>query len=55
MVELDLNLLKRIKKKKTVRGNTIAEDISQINVKVSERGEQTLAEIFAEPEEEQEE
>lgn len=44
-----------LRRRKTVRGNTIAEDISQINVKVSERGEKTLAEIFAEPEEEQEE
>ena len=46
---------KGLRRRKTVRGNTIADDISQINVKVSERGEQTLAEIFAEPEEEQEE
>ena len=43
---------KGLRRRKTVRGNTIADDISQINVKVSERGEQTLAEIFAEPEEE---
>ena len=47
--------VKGLRRRKTVRGNTIADDISQINVKVSERGEQTLAEIFAEPEEEQEE
>ncbi|OED29655.1 30S ribosomal protein S6e [Methanosphaera sp. WGK6] len=46
---------KGLRRRKTVRGNTIADDISQINVKVSERGEQTLTEIFAEPEEEQEE
>ena len=44
---------KGLRRRKTVRGNTIADDISQINVKVSERGDQTLAEIFAEPEEEQ--
>lgn len=47
--------VKGLRRRKTVRGNTIADDISQINVKVSERGEQTLTEIFAEPEEEQEE
>jgi small subunit ribosomal protein S6e len=47
--------VKGLRRRKTVRGNTIADDISQINVKVSERGEQTLSEIFAEPEEEQEE
>ncbi|MCI5866544.1 MAG: 30S ribosomal protein S6e [Methanosphaera sp.] len=46
---------KGLRRRKTVRGNTIADDISQINVKVSQRGEQTLTEIFAEPEEEQEE
>lgn len=46
---------KGLRRRKTVRGNTIADDISQINVKVSERGEQTLAEIFAEPEEEKQE
>ena len=46
---------KGLRRRKTVRGNTIADDISQINVKVSERGEQTLAEIFAEPEEEAQE
>ncbi|MCD7781112.1 MAG: 30S ribosomal protein S6e [Methanosphaera sp.] len=47
--------VKGLRRRKTVRGNTIADDISQINVKVSERGEQTLTEIFEEPEEEQEE
>ena len=47
--------VKGLRRRKTVRGNTIADDISQINVKVSERGEQTLTEIFAEPEQEQEE
>jgi small subunit ribosomal protein S6e len=46
---------KGLRRRKTVRGNTIAEDISQINAKVSQQGEQTLTEIFAEPEEEQEE
>ena len=46
---------KGLRRRKTVRGTTIADDISQINVKVSQRGEQTLTEIFAEPEEEQEE
>lgn len=46
---------KGLRRRKTVRGNTIADDISQINVKVSERGEQTLTEIFAEPEEEEQE
>ena len=30
---------KGLRRRKTVRGNTIADDISQINVKVSERGE----------------
>ena len=44
-----------LRRRKTVRGNTIADDISQINVKVSERGEKTLTEIFAEPEEEEQE
>ena len=43
---------KGLRRRKTVRGNTIGDDISQINVIVSERGEQTLTEIFAEPEEE---
>ena len=46
---------KGLRRRKTVRGNTIADDISQINVKVSERGEQTLTEIFAEPAEEEQE
>ncbi len=46
---------KGLRRRKTVRGNTIADDISQINVKVSERGEQTLTEIFEEPEEEEQE
>lgn len=37
-----------IRIKKTIRGNTIAKDISQINLKVIKQGEKNLAEIFPE-------
>ncbi|MDO5852034.1 MAG: 30S ribosomal protein S6e [Methanobacteriaceae archaeon] len=42
-----------LRRRKTMRGNTIADDISQINTVVIERGEQTLTEIFSEDNEEE--
>lgn len=37
--------LKGQRKRKTVRGNTISEDITQVNVKVIKKGEKTLEEL----------
>lgn len=42
------------RKRKTVRGSTISQDIIQINVKVSKRGEKSLEEIFGKKEAKQE-
>lgn len=39
---------KGMRKRKTVRGNTIAADIAQINLKVKKEGKKTLSEIFPE-------
>ncbi|MFH1248544.1 MAG: S6e family ribosomal protein [archaeon] len=39
---------KGLKRRKTVRGNTISTDIVQINLKVKKQGSQNLAEIFPE-------
>lgn len=40
-----------LRKRKTVNGNTISEDIVQINLKVSKQGAKPLEEIFKKPEE----
>ena len=40
------------RRRKTVRGNTISEDIAQINVKVVEKGEKSLEEILGKKKEE---
>jgi ribosomal protein S6E (S10) len=37
---------KGLKLRKTVRGNTITDDFSQINLKVTKSGSKTLEEIF---------
>lgn len=37
--------LKGQRKRKTVRGNTLSEDITQVNVKVIKKGEKTLEEL----------
>lgn len=42
---------KGLRLRKTVRGNTISEDIIQINLKVSKSGAKPLDEIFKKPEE----
>ena len=43
-----------VKKRKTVRGNTIADDIVQINTVVTEAGSKPIAEILGAGEEEEE-
>ena len=43
-----------VKKRKTVRGNTIAEDIVQINTVVTQAGNKSIAEIIGAGEEEEE-
>lgn len=43
-----------VKRRKTVRGNTIAEDIVQINTIVSQAGSKSIAEIIGAGEEEEE-
>jgi len=42
---------KNIKKRKTVRGNTVSEEISQLNLKVIKEGSQPLDKIFGPAEE----
>ena len=42
---------KGMRKRKTVRGNTISEEIVQVNVKVFEKGEKPLEELFGKKEE----
>jgi small subunit ribosomal protein S6e len=42
---------KGLRKKRTVHGNTISEDIMQINLKVSKEGAKPFTEIFKKPEE----
>lgn len=39
-----------VKKKKTVRGNTISPEISQLNMKVVEHGPKSIKDIFEEKE-----
>lgn len=46
---------KGVRKRKTVRGNTIAEDIAQINCKVIAYGDKTLEELLGKKEEEKKE
>ena len=46
---------KGMRKRKTVRGNIIAEDIKQINLNVLKEGEKKLSEIFGKTEENKEE
>lgn len=41
-----------VRRRKTIRGNTISEDVVQINTIVSQAGSKSLAEIFASEEEE---
>ena len=43
-----------VKKRKTVRGNTIAEDIVQINTVVTQAGSKSIADILGADEEEEE-
>ena len=43
-----------VKRRKTVRGNTIAEDIVQINTVVTKAGSKSIAEIIGADEEEEE-
>ena len=43
-----------VKKRKTVRGNTIAEDIVQINTVVTQAGSKSIADILGAGEEEEE-
>ena len=43
-----------VKRRKTVRGNTIADDIVQINTVVTEAGSKSIAEILGAGEEEEE-
>ena len=43
-----------LKEEKTVRGNTIAEDIVQINTVVTKAGSKSIAEILGADEEEEE-
>ena len=43
-----------VKRRKTVRGNTIAEDIVQINTVVAEAGSKPIAEILGTGDEEEE-
>ena len=43
-----------VKRRKTVRGNTIAEDIVQVNTVVTEAGSKSIAEILGAGEEEEE-
>lgn len=45
---------KGIRRKKTVRGEVIAEDISQINCKVVKQGKKSLADLLGEKKEERE-
>lgn len=42
---------KNIKKRKTVRGSTVSEEISQLNIKVIKEGSQPLDKIFGAKEE----
>ncbi len=44
------NLENGVKRKKTVRGNTVSPDINQINVKVIEHGPKKIQDIIAEEE-----
>ena len=44
-----------VKRRKTVRGNTIADDIVQINTVVTEAGSKSIADILGAGEEEEEE
>ena len=46
--------VKKKKKRKTVRGNTIAEDIVQINTVVTQAGSKSIADILGAGEEEEE-
>jgi len=46
---------KGVRKRKTVRGNTIAEDIAQINCKVVAYGDKPLEELLGKKEEEKKE
>ena len=46
---------KGVRKRKTVRGNTIAEDIAQINCKVIAYGDKPLEELLGKKEEEKKE
>ena len=43
---------KKVRKKKTVRGEVIADDIAQVNTKVIKEGAKKLEEIFGEKKEE---
>ena len=43
---------KGMRKRKTIRGNTVAEDIKQINISVVKEGEKKLEDIFPKKEEE---
>ncbi len=45
------NLKGGVRKKKTVRGNTISPDISQLNMKVIEHGPKSIKDIFEEEKE----
>ncbi|MCS4542149.1 MAG: 30S ribosomal protein S6e [Euryarchaeota archaeon] len=42
---------KGMRKRKTVRGNIISEEIVQVNIKVLEKGEKALEELFGKKEE----
>jgi len=42
------------RKRKTVRGNQLSDEITQINLKVTEKGDQELKEIFASEQETEE-
>ncbi len=42
--------LKGERRRKTVRGNTLSQDITQINVKIIKRGEKSLEDIFGKKE-----
>ena len=46
---------KGMRKRKTVRGNVIAEDVKQINIKVLKEGDKKLEDIFPKKEEKKEE
>ncbi len=45
---------KGVKHRKSVRGNTVSDEIQQLNVKVVEEGDQSIEEILNEDEEEEE-